>query len=245
MRKYLAALSVAILTVAAIGGTALSQRAHANTESPGSATVRTIDVVGRGTVTVKPDTAVITFGVTSLADSPTDSYQEVGRTLTKVTNALIGVSLKEEELATSGLHMGAEYEWQEKGGQTLKGYRTTTTLTITTKQLESVAAIIETAVKAGANQLQGVRFMVKNTDALIEQATDLAADDATSKASRVATRMGSNVIRVMKINVMDHSTPNMPRPYAVEKSMASSDAIQVFSGESTVTVSISASFEIQ
>jgi len=246
MRKYLALLSVAILTVAAIGGTALSQRVHANTESPGSAAVRTIDVVGRGTITVKPDTAIITFGVTSLAASPTDSYKEVGRILTKVTNALNGVSIKDEELATSGLHMGAEYEWLEKGGQSLKGYRTTTTLTITTKQMSSVAAIIETAVNAGANQLQGVRFTVKDIGGLIEQATNLAADDATAKASQVANRMGSSVVRVMKITVMDNGGYNTPQPYYPEMARGmASDSVQVFSGESAVTVSIAASFEIQ
>jgi len=247
MRKYLALLSVAILTVAAIGGTTLSQRAHANTDSPGSATVRTIEVVGRGSITVKPDTAVITIGVTALSDSPTESYKEVGRILAKVTTALKGMGIKDDDLATAGLHMGAEYEWLQEGGQKLKGYRTTTSLTITTKQLDAVAAIIETTVDAGANQLQGIRFTVKNTNALVEQATNLAADDATAKASQVANRMGSAVVRVMKITVMDNGGSSIPYygPEMMMKGMAPMDAIQVYGGESVVTVSIAASFEIK
>ncbi len=240
MRKWIAAIGLLVLALAAWGR---SQVTHAETPV---APQRTIDVVGKGTIEAKPDTAIITLGVTALADTPSAAFKEASKIMNQIADALTSQGVKEDDLKTSELNLGAEYNWTQEKGQVLKGYRATSNVTVTTQNLDQVPAYIEAAVAAGANQMSSLSFTVKDPEALMDQAMDLAADDAKAKAERVAKRMGSGISQVLRISVMDNSG-SVRGPMAYEaKGMADGAApMPVFGGTSQFTVTISATFELK
>lgn len=239
MRKWIAIAGLLVLAFAAWGQ---SQVSHAETPT---APQRTIEVSGRGTITAKPDTAVVTLGISRLSDTPSAAFKEASKTMNEIAKALTSMGVKEDELKTSELNLGAEYEWTQEKGQTLRGYRATSNVTVTTQKLDDVPAIIEAAVAAGANQMSSLSFTVKDPEALLEQAMDLAADDAKAKAERVAKRMGSGVAQVLKITVMD-DTGIVRAPMAAYETKAAADgAMPIFAGTTKYTVTISASFELK
>ncbi len=245
MKKFalVPVLLAALLLVTAL----FPSPSNAEASTTGSEPSRTISVTGQGRLTVKPDTATITFGVSEVKPTPSEAYTALSASLNKIAPAIKSMGLKDEQIQTSMFNLNAEYNWTQDKGQQLVGYRSTTTLTITTQNLDQVAGLIQTAVEAGANQLNGVSFSVKDTDKLLEQALDMAVDDAKAKAERVASRLGAQVVRVMTINVMDNGTP-MYVDRAMDEAkamMAGAAPAPVFSGESSFSASVSVVFEIQ
>jgi len=248
MKKRLALIPLLLAALLVVGGLFPSpSNAEAATQSTEES--RTISVTGQGRLTVKPDTATLSFGVTELKASPSEAYAALSASLNKISPAVKSMGLKDEQIQTSLFNLSAEYTWTQDKGQQLVGYRATTTLTVTTQDLDKVAALIQAAVDAGANQLNGLSFSVKDTDKLLESALDLAVDDAKAKAERVANRLGAKVVRVMSISVMDNGTPMYTnrgsKDLAYGEAMPAAAPAPVFSGESTFTASVSVVFEIQ
>lgn len=210
---------------------------------------RTLDVSGTGKLTVKYDTAEVTLGVSELKPAAGEAYSAMSNSMDKIVNVLKKAGIKEEDIKTGTFNLNAEYDWKD-GTQNLRGFRSTNTLIITTNKLDQVATLIQAAVEAGSNQLQGVRFYVKDTDALLNQALDLAVDDAKAKADRVAKRLGTEVVGVYRISVADGGrTPVMfERGMEGAKYMADvagAPAAQVFSGTGEYTATVSVTFEIK
>lgn len=241
MRRLMSWVLPLLVLMAALSSAGTS---FATESSPTAASKRTIDVTGRGSVEAKPDTAVITLGVTALEPSPSAAYRAAGKSMAGIADALRALGVKDDQIKTDQLNLGAEYNWTQEQGQVLKGYRASSNIAITTQKLDQVAALIEAAVGAGSNTLQSVVYSVKDSQALVDQAMEMAADNAREKASRVAKRMGTSVGDVIRITVQDESAPP-PRPMAAEMKSVAGAAMPVFAGTQNITVSISASFELK
>src|SRR5690606_35273998 len=127
----------------------------------------------RGQLEVKPDTAVITVGVTEVKPTPIEAYNALSESINKVAEAVMARGVKEGDLQTSVFQLTPEYNWTQERGQELVGYRATNTLSITTQDLDDVAGLIQAAVEAGANDLRGISFSVKDSAKLLEEALKL------------------------------------------------------------------------
>ncbi|HYF92753.1 MAG TPA: SIMPL domain-containing protein [Symbiobacteriaceae bacterium] len=210
---------------------------------------RTLDVTGTGKLTVKYDTAQIRIGFTAIEANAATAYGNMGTSMDKVAEAFKNAGVKEDDLQTGMFTLNEEYDYTQNG-RLFKGYRVTNTLTVTTHDLKKVADLIQVGVNAGANQLQGVSFSIKDTDKLVDEALDLAIADAKAKAERVADKLGVKVVGVYRINVMDGGRgPVMydsPASISYAKAeMAASPAAPVFGGTTEYSASVSVTFEIQ
>lgn len=210
--------------------------------------VRTISVVGRGQLEVKPDTAVITVGVSEVRPTPIEAYNALSERINAVSQALMAKGVKEDDIQTSTFQLSPEYNWTQERGQELVGYRATNTLSITTQNLDKVAELIQVAVQAGANDLRGINFSVKNSDKLLEQALKRAVADAKAKAELVAGELGARVARVQSVSVQDQGSS--PVKVLAEASMArdglaAAAPVPVYAGTTTFTATVSVTFELQ
>ncbi|HWI51617.1 MAG TPA: SIMPL domain-containing protein [Symbiobacteriaceae bacterium] len=211
---------------------------------------RTLDVTGRGTLTVKYDTAQIRVGFSSLEENVTTAYNSMGSAMEKVAGSLKSAGVKEDDLQTGMFTLNEEWDYTQNG-RNFKGYRVENYLTVTTHDLTKVADLIQIAINAGANRLQGVNFSVKDTDKLVDQALDLAVTDAKAKAERVADRLGAKVVGVYRISVQDggrgpvmYQAADSGMAYPSAK-MAAAPAAPVFGGTTEYTATVSVTFEIQ
>lgn len=246
MRRY-GFVALFLLAAFALAATMFQPKASlAETPQP---IQRTLDVTGTGKLTVKYDTAEITLGVSELKPAAGEAYSAMSTSMDKIVAVLKKAGVKDEEIKTGTFNLNVEYDWPKEGGQQVRGYRSTNTLIITTKNLDKVAELIQACVEAGSNQLQGVRFYVKDTDALLNQALDLAVDDAKAKGERVAKRLGAKIVGVYRISVNDGGRA----PVMFERAMdgakyameAAAPAAQVFSGTGEYTATVSVTFELQ
>jgi len=209
-------------------------------------TERTITVTGRGQFEVKPDTAVISLGVSELRDTPLDAYNALNTSITKIAGALTAMGVKEDQIQTSTFNLSGEYDWTQDRGRQLIGYRATNTLSITTQELDKVANLIQAAVEAGANDLNGVSFSVKNSDKLLEEALKMAVSDAKAKANLVAGELGARVLQVKSVSVQDQGTSlvKASREMAMDN-LAAAAPVPVYSGTTSFSATVSVTFELQ
>lgn len=209
---------------------------------------RTLSVVGRGQLEVKPDTAVITLGVSEVKPTPNEAYNALSESINKVAEAVKAMGVKEDDIQTSVFHLSPEYNWTQDRGQELVGYRATNTLSITTQDLDKVPELIQKAVEAGVNDLRGINFSVKNSDKLLEEALKLAVADAKAKAELVAGEFGAKVARVQSVSVQDQGSSLVRVRAEAEMAMdgmAAAAPVPVYSGTSTFTATVSVTFELQ
>ncbi|MDF2628443.1 MAG: hypothetical protein K0R39_2274 [Symbiobacteriaceae bacterium] len=211
---------------------------------------RTLDVTGRGTLTVKYDTAQIRVGFSSLEVDAAKAYSAMGSSMEGVVASLKKAGVKEDDLQTGMFTLNEEYDYSQNGRQ-FKGYRIENSLTVTTHDLTKVGSLIQVAVNAGANRIQGITFSVKDTDKLLEQALDLAVEDAKAKAERVAGKLGAKVAGVYRISVQDGGRSAVMYEQSMGMSgdgfakMAAAPMAEVYSGTGEYTATVSVTFELQ
>lgn len=206
-------------------------------------TVKTLEITGTGRISYTFDTAEITLGVSEMADSPTAAFKAMSEKINKVVATAQTKGINQAGLKTGNLSLYQEYDWKD-GVQTLRGYRATNTVTIKVKELSQVPAIMEAAVNAGANMVQGVQFSLSDPAALQGQAIDAAIDDARAQADRVTKRLGTSVRGVQKVTVLGNSGPIVTYGMA-NRAESAAMAPSVYGGQGDYSVSVSIVFELQ
>ena len=184
-----------------------------------------------------------------------EALETNSKLMTSVISAIKQVGISEDELNTSSLNVYPVYDsYHEKETgrytQELIGYRVSNILNVETPHLELAASVIDSAVSAGVNRVDGVFFMLSPSlqqqikDTLLEQ----AVLNAQSKAQTALSPLSHTIIGVKSINLSEFSLPppvHFPRAYdtAVE-AMSFSDGTQVFSANQDVTATASVVFLI-
>ena len=106
--------------------------------------------------------------------------------------------------------------------------------------------LLDEAVNAGANSINGVTFYVDDQTAAASEARRLAVEDARTKAEELAAAAGLTLGSVLSI--AEGTVSPMPPPmYAGaggEMAMAEA-AVPVQPGSSTVAVDVSMTFELR
>ena len=80
------------------------------------------------------------------------------------------------------ISLSAVYDYPQDGGQKLIGYQFSNQVDVTVRDLTKVAAVIDGAIAAGANTVDGVTFSVNDPVAAESQARTAAMADAKARA---------------------------------------------------------------
>lgn len=171
-----------LVTLALMAGSILP--ASAQTAEPGK-----LQVTGSAVVLGTPDIAYITLGVETESTSAQEAARENAEHMTEIITALKELGLGDEALTTSGYNIYSTNQVVNRGSAeeaTITLYRVQNSLTITTRDLEQVGEVVDRAVRAGANQVQGIRFDVEDKQALQLEALKKAVQQARSKALAMA-----------------------------------------------------------
>ncbi|MCG0239046.1 MAG: SIMPL domain-containing protein [Firmicutes bacterium] len=207
---------------------------------------KTISVTGRAVLEVSPDTAQVTLGVSQVAPTAAESYNRAANAMQRLVAAIREQGIAESEIRTSGLSIYPEYEWNREERR-LVGYRTTATVTVTTRNLDRVGAIIDAGVAAGANEVQGIQFLVREEARHLDAALEQAVADARHKAEQVARAMGVKVGRPVQVQVHDmgSSMPVLVREAAVAADAGARAGMPVLPGTSRYQVEVQVVFGLE
>ncbi|WP_461361634.1 SIMPL domain-containing protein [Candidatus Darwinibacter acetoxidans] len=176
-----------------------------------------LQVSGTAVVTGDPDIAYITVGVETQNPSAEKAAQDNASIMAQVLAALREMGLTEKEVSTSGYNIWGSTQTVNRGTdkeETVTTYWVQNRINITTKNLDSVGEIVDRAVKAGANQVQGIRFDVQDKQALQLEALKLAVQQGMGKAEAMAEAAGVTLGELVSMSESYSSYAPMVRAVA-------------------------------
>ena len=159
------------------------------------AQLRTIAVTGVGRASAKPNQAQLRVGARSQETTATEALAKNAESMNMVIEALKGMGIPEKDIETAYFSVYPRYSTY---GETIIGFEATHMLSVTTTNLDKVGEIIDKAIGAGANSVEGIYFTFTEDklQELNEQARQRAVEDAKAKAETTAASLGVKIIGV-------------------------------------------------
>ncbi len=156
----------------------------------------TLSVTGEAQVSARPDRAVVVLGAIAQSEQADAAQQQINQIMTRAIAAVRDAGIAEEQIQTAGLSLYPVYtDHQPRAMQNAQepriiGYRASNTVRVTVDDLAAIGRVIDAGIKAGANQLQGVTFELKDDTAQRAEALKQAAANARAKATALAAATG-------------------------------------------------------
>jgi len=238
-------LAGALVPAVAFSSPAAAQVAPPIPSAPGASSPyqRTISVSGTGAVSLAPDIAYFSAGVSETNLNVVDAQN----TTNTKTNAIIaalragGVDV-DKDVKTSGYSVQPQYNYPMNGSPTLTGYRVTNNVNVTVRDINKTGQLLNAVTQAGSNQVGGVSFGLADPEVAGRAARELAVQNARDKAETLAKAGGVSVGVVFSIEDQS-STPPAPRalnaaPVPAQAAAGGAVAPPIQTGETTVTVTI-------
>lgn len=206
----------------------------------------TFSVSGEGKITMVPDIAIVTVGVTAQGSSVSRIQQELNTKMNGIIEAVKKTGVDQKDIKTSHYNISPTYDYSS-GTNRITGYQADSNLTIKVRKIDNANAVIDAATSNGANEVGGVTFDVDDKTKAENQARELAVNDAKSKADAAARAAGFKLGRVIHYSEGGGSAP---RPVMYDAKMAIPEAgggvpTQVEPGTSELTVNVTLSYELQ
>ena len=208
---------------------------------------RTLNVSGSGQVSARPDTAIITLGVQTEAEQANVALSENSQQMQAVIDALKKAGVAAEDIQTQVINLQPRYEQPPAPGPStlpgtpkLVGYVATNTVEVTVRQLGTLGELLDAAVQAGGNQIEGISFEVSNPATLLDQARAAAWQDAQHKAEQLAGLAGAKLGEVLSIT----ESSQTPRPVLQAVQAAPAAAVPVEPGTQTIEVDVQVTWSL-
>lgn len=162
----------------------------------GSSEAVGITVTGVGTVKAKPDRADFTFGVETQGQTADEALAKNNEVVRRVIDAIKAAGVAAGDIQTQQVSVYPRYS---ENGQAIVGFTATNSVTAKIRDLSKAGAVVEAAVKAGANQVYGPTFSISNQSGLYKSALDDAYGDAKAKAEALAQVTRVTLGRVINV----------------------------------------------
>ena len=204
----------------------------------------TISVTGDGSVSVAPDMATVSLGVTTEADTAKAAMTANNEALTTVIERLKSAGVEARDIQTSGLSLGPRFDYSvtsSSGSQAINGYIASNMLTVRVQAIDTVGGVLDAVITDGANTLNGVTFGLKDSRAATDEARKTAITDARRKAELYAAEVGAKLGRVVSISEQNGFMSPMPMGAAA---FDKASDVPVAQGELSVGASVGVVFEM-
>lgn len=171
---------------------------------------REIAVQGRGEVSVRPDVAKVTLGLTT-GPQPTAkaALDALAKKFQGIVAAVKNQGIKDEDVKTSNFSIQPVYDFAD-GRQTIRGFEATESLEVKIRDLDKIGEVLARTTAEGVNQAGGISFEIDDPDAAQDEAEGMAIKDAKANAERLAKTLGVGLGRVKTFSVT--SAPPSPGP---------------------------------
>jgi uncharacterized protein len=227
----LVALAAAVLAVAALAGIGRPEAASGETATPD-----TVTTLGHGVITIAPDEATVTAGVHTQAASASAALAENAKLMNAVVAALKAAG--GEELQTQQVSL---YPQANDQGQ-VTAYVADNSVSAKSK-IAGAGGLIDAAVGAGANTVNGPTLSVSDRDARYRDALAKAVADARLKAEALASAGGFGVGPVSSVT---EQGGNAPTPvFQAAGAVAKTDSTPIEPGTQDIAADVTVTFRIR
>ena len=228
-----------VIITAAFAAALLAEPALAEDAFPSA-----ISVSGEASVSAAPDLAHIDAGVASDARTAKEASDANNAAMGKVLLALKGAGIDEKDYQTSRLSLQPQYAPnRNNGGSPVVGFRASNRVTIKVRDVTKVAAVIDTLVGSGANDIGNVSFEVTQASKLLDDARQQAVADARRKAEIYARAAGVTLGAPLGFSEGGGPVPLVRARIAAAPMAAAS--VPIAAGEETLSVTVNITWAIK
>lgn len=240
MQVMKAAAAFAVLAAAAVPPAAQAQTQGQVVLAEGTL----LTVNADGSSETRPDMAIVNLGVTTEGQTAAAALAENARRMTALTAALRRAGIAERDIQTSNVSVYPQQVYGEGQAPRITGYQANNSVTVKVRRIDNTGRVIDAAVGAGGNTVNGVSFTHADPDAQLDVARRDAIAEARRRAELYASALGMRVNRIVSVSEGGGYAP--PMPVALERFQAQdAAATPVSPGEIETRVSVNVMFELR
>ena len=209
-----------------------------------------VSVTSSVTKEVAPDTANISIYIESRDKTPEQASNKNKTVANDVINAIkADLTAESDIIRTERLVVRPEYVWTNNK-RVIKGYMATNSVTVILKDLQKVGKVMDSALKAGATQIDNFGMTLSSSNKYCVDALAEAVKDTQIKASTIAKTLGTSVAGVKSITTScstQNSGSGMMR-YAMSNKavdMAEEVSTPVESGKIKIYANVNANYNLK
>jgi uncharacterized protein YggE len=238
--------SIKFAAVAALMGLMAPALASAQ-QQPAPPTIQgtLLSISAEGKSTGRPDMATVNLGVQTQAQTAQAAMAANSQRMTALIAALRRAGVAERDIQTSNISVNPTYQYRENQPPLLTGYQANNTVVANVRNIDTTGRVIDAAVNAGGNTVNGVYFSYQNPDAQMDVARRNAIQEARRRADLYAQALDMHVARVISVNEGGGYTPPVPMIMAARAEAAPAPPPPVEPGQVETTATVSVVFELR
>jgi len=211
--------------------------------SQGGEQISAIYVSGSGSASEKANQATVTLGVMTEDPYASVAVEDNAERMNAVINAIKALGIPEDKIKTVQYSVYPDYDWELRR---TTGYRVTNMVEVEIEDLGIIGDVIDDAVEAGANNIQGVSFGLTEevAEGLKVDAYKLALLDAKGKADLIAETLGLRITGVLSVSESVYY-PYVPYRAVAESAAYDKAPTPIIEGTLSVSVSVQVSFTFE
>ena len=241
MRLLKAAAAFAVMATFVAPPIAVAQEPQLTTSAV-EGTLLTVNA--EGSVEGRPDLATINVGVTTEGQTAAAALAENARRSQALIQALRRAGIAERDIQTANVSVYPQQVYGEGQAPRITGYQANNTVTAKVRNIDNTGRVIDAAVGAGGNNVNGVSFSYQDPDAQLNAARRDAIANARERAALYADALGLRVHRVVAVSEGGGFRPPIV-PMAMERMAAADASTPIAPGEIETQVSVSVTFELR
>ena len=219
------------------------QRADATPPPPA------IVVNGSAQVFVAPDEATVRLGIVRQAPTAQAAQDQASVVGKEILAAITKVGVPANQIQTARLVLTPMYAPrgpEARDAPRIVSYNANNTVSVRVENLALVGPVIDAGLKAGANQVEGVQFGLRNDLPSREEAIKQAVQEARGKAQAMADALRVNLAEVLEATEGGISVvPFAEAGFASRMAVAAADAsTPVSPGQIQVNANVTVRFRI-
>lgn len=159
-----------------------------------------LSVDGEGIGTAAPDRATVTIGVTSHASDAGKAQNDNAWTSEQVNKAIKALGVDSKDIQTNNYSFHPTYRTVDNHRNEIDGYTVNNSIVVIVRDINLVGKVIDSSLRAGANEVSSLDFSASNTQAVRKEALTNAVKDAREKADILAKGLGKHITGIRNIS---------------------------------------------
>lgn len=207
-----------------------------------------VTVRGTAAASVIPDRAELSLEVSHRAKNASAALSHVAERSQQLVAMLETRGIGRSDWATEGVHVGEDYEWKNNQ-HVMVGYKASTAVTVTLRDIDSVGGVIRDGVETAAASVRSLTWAIDRTNpaqhALLAEAAVDARRRATAYTEALGLRLGEvEVISEAPLRPGAEPVPKLDAMVAMSDAVGRAPEVQVSAGLIELTAEVHVQFAV-
>ena len=201
-----------------------------------------IYVAGTATVKAPPDIATAQIGVQTFSEEVEAAVAENNRKSDAIISALRQQGVAEKDIQTTRFNIYPQRDYKNNRPDLIIGFQVDNVVSATVRDLTAIGKVLQAAIDAGANNINGLNFTLDDPTSLRDEARTEAVKDARRRADIMAEAAGIEVGNVISITETSYPGPIIARA-EYDKAVFEGE-VPIEPGELELTIQVQVAFAI-